>query len=69
MNEYIFYTTEGITLAPKFNEEINNCQVLGFVEAENLSKAKEILLQENPWITQFGFSISEIMVKQVLTIE
>lgn len=34
MNEYIFYTAEGISLAPNQNVEIDNCQVLGFVEAK-----------------------------------
>lgn len=69
MNEYIFYTTEGITLAPNQNEEVENCQVLGIVEAKNVSKAKDLLLQKNPWITKSDFTMDKIMVKQVLTIE
>jgi len=69
MNEYIFYTTEGITLAPNKNEEVENCQVLGIVEAKNVSKAKDLLLQKNPWITKSDFTMDKIMVKQVLTIE
>lgn len=69
MNEYIFYTAEGISLAPNQNVEIDNCQVLGFVEAKNLSEAKNLLLQDNPWITKADFSMSKIMVKQVLTMK
>lgn len=68
MNEYIFYTTEGTTFAPD-QSEIDNCQILAFIDAPNLSKAKELLLQENPWIVEAGFSIDEIAVKQVLTKE
>lgn len=29
MNEYIIYTTEGHTIAPNENVEVENCQVLG----------------------------------------
>ena len=69
MNEYICYTVEGETLAPNQNLDINNCQVLGFIKAKTLSKAKEMLLQENPWIVKAKFSIGKIQVKQVLTKE
>lgn len=69
MNEYIFYTTEGATLAPNQNVEVDNCQILGFVEAKNISEAKDLLLADNPWIVKAGFSTSMIRVKQVLTKE
>lgn len=48
MNEYIFYTTQGMTFPPNEDEEIDNCQILGFVEAKNSSEAKAILLEDNP---------------------
>lgn len=48
MNEYIFYTTEGTTLAPNQDFDVENCQILGFVNAPTLSNAKKLLLQENP---------------------
>lgn len=67
MNEYIFYTTEGTTLAPNQDFDIENCQILGFVNASNLSDARQQLLQENPWIVKANFSIGKIMVKQVFT--
>lgn len=69
MNEYIFYTTEGVTLPPNEDEDIDNCQILGFVEAKNSSEAMDLLLKNNPWIVEAGFSRREIMVKQVLTNE
>lgn len=67
MNEYIFYTTEGITLAPDEDIDVDNCQILGFVEAKDCAKAKKLLLENNPWIIEAVFSTSDIMVKQVLT--
>ena len=36
MNEYIFYTTEGQTLAPNVDYTIENCQVLGFAKGDNI---------------------------------
>lgn len=69
MNEYVFYTTEGTTLPPDKDEDVDNCQILGFVEAKNNSEAMDLLLTNNPWIIEAGFSMREIMVKQVLTTE
>lgn len=69
MNEYIFYTTEGISFPPNKVEDVDNCQILGFVEAKNSSEAMDLLLKNNPWIAETGFSKNEIMVKQVLTNE
>lgn len=67
MNEYVFYTTEGVTLPSKEDKVVDNCQILGFVKAKNISEAKDLLLEDNPWIVETGFSISEILVRQVLT--
>lgn len=69
MNEYVFYTTEGLTLPPNEDEDVDNCQVLGFVEAMSSSEAKRLLLKNNPWIVKAGFSMGKIMVRQVLTNE
>ena len=69
MNEYIFYTAEGVTLPPYEDKGVENCQLLGFAKGKNSSEAKDLLLKENPWIIESGFSISEIWVRQVLTNE
>ncbi len=69
MNEYIFYTTKGETIAPDEEVEIANCQVLGCAQAKNVEQAKQLLLQENPWIEESGFDTSGIMVRQLLTEE
>ena len=64
MNEYVFYTTEGVTLPPKGDEVVDNCQILGFVKAKNISEAKDLLLEDNPWIVETGFSISETSIDE-----
>ena len=56
-----------MTLPPKEDEVVDNCQILGFVKAKSISEAKDLLLEDNPWIVETGFSISEILVRQVLT--
>ena len=69
MNEYILYTTEGSTLAPNQNVDVDNCQILGFVKAENSSEAKDLLIENNPWVVEAGFSENNIVVRQILTME
>ena len=67
MNEYIFYTMEGDTIAPYEDVEIENCQVLGRIQAKNIEQAKQLLLKENQWIEDAGFDTSGIIVKQIFT--
>lgn len=69
MNEYIFYTMEGETIAPYENVEIENSQVLGRIQAKNIEQAKQLLLKESPWIEDAGFDTSGIIVKQIFTEE
>lgn len=66
MNEYIIYTTEGYTIAPNENVEVENCQVIGFANGFNIDEAKRNLLNDNPWIAEAGFNESEFIIKQVL---
>lgn len=68
MNEYIFYTTEGHTIAPNEDVEVENCQVLGCAYGNNKDEAQNNLLKENPWIEEAGFSTSEFLVKQLMAI-
>ena len=67
MNEYIFYTTEGKTLAPNVDYGIENCQVLGFAKGQDARQAEDNLLNANPWITEAGFSRECIISRQVIT--
>ncbi len=66
MNEYIFYTTAGYTLAPDGETEIENCQVLGFAQGRNAAEAKERLLTEQAWIAELGYADKLILSRQVL---
>ena len=65
MNEYIIYTTEGYTIAPNENYEVENCQVLGFVYAYTEEEAKEKLIKNNPWIPEAGFNKNEFIARQI----
>lgn len=60
MNEYIFYTSDGITLSPT-NEEIEN--------GKNSKIARKNLLKNNTWISEYGFRNNEIIAKQIFTDE
>ncbi len=66
MNEYIFYTTAGYTLAPDGETEVENCQVLGFAQGRNAAEAKARLLAEQEWIAELGYADAPILSRQVL---
>ena len=66
MNEYIFYTSAGYTLAPDGETEVENCQVLGFAKGHSAAEAKERLLTEEAWIAELGYADAPILSRQVL---
>ncbi len=66
MNEYIFYTTIGYSLAPDGETEVENCQVLGFAQGRNVDEAKAHLLAEQAWIAELGYAGAPILSRQVL---
>ena len=65
MNEYLFYTYEGFTIAPNENEEVENCQVLGRAKGNNEMEAREKLAKEYPWIKKCGFSVNDAMFVKI----
>lgn len=67
MNEYIFYTAEGLTYPPKEDKEVENCQVLGRGCGTNEIEARENLIKQCPWILECGFDINETIGKQLVT--
>lgn len=69
MKEFILITTEGYTIAPNEDIEIENCQVLGIVKAEDETSSIDILFRENPWICDAGFTREKIISKPLLTEE
>ena len=68
MNEYIIYTTEGYTIAPNENVEVENCQVLGIAKGKDKAEAKGNLLRYNPWIIEAGFDPNEFIVRQLVAV-
>ena len=69
MNEYLFFTLEGTTIAPNADIEVENCQLLGRVRASCVDEARIILLEENPWIEEAGFSTGDLIQEQITTEE
>ena len=67
MNEYIFYTPEGYTYPPCEDMEVENCQVLGRALGNNPEEARNNLMQDNPWIKEYGFDIEVAICKQLFS--
>jgi len=65
VNEYLFYTPEGRTLAPDASREVENCQVLGRARGRNPAEAKTALLQDNPWIVESGFDPARFLAAKL----
>ena len=58
VKEYIFYTTEGITLQPDLGEgagDVENCQILGWAKGCDPATAFESLASECPWLCDTTF--------------
>ncbi|MBQ7211185.1 MAG: hypothetical protein IJS19_00720 [Muribaculaceae bacterium] len=67
MKEYIFYTTEGWTIAPNDNVIVDNCQILGFASGITSEEARDKLLKDNEWIIDAGYNKSSIIAKQIVS--
>lgn len=67
MNEYIFYTAEGVTYPPIQDKEVENCQVLGRALGKNVREARTELGKKSPWIKDCGFDMKKAISKQLLT--
>lgn len=67
MNEYLFFTSEGQTVAPNGDAEIENCQILGRAKGKNALEARENLLADNEWISEAHFNPAKFWSVQVLT--
>lgn len=67
MSKFVFITSEGETIAPNENVEINNMQVIGMVEnAIDKDDALKILLKENSWIWDSGFNVAEFIAYEII---
>lgn len=66
MKKYLFYTPEGITLAPDPEVEIENCQLLGFSIGSNEVDALHNLLKDNNWIQKAGYDVKKVVAVQIV---
>jgi hypothetical protein len=64
MATYIFYTDQGLTIAPN-GEEVENFQIIGFEEGISEAEAFENLLKNNNWINEMKFSTDNFKCKLV----
>ena len=62
MKTFLFYTTEGETIAPD-GSEVENCQVLAFVDARNAAEARCKFCEQEQWAMESGYC--EILVREV----
>lgn len=67
MNKYLIFTTEGITYGPNTNVNIENCQILGTIEAMSANEAIKLLFEQNEWIARSGFTITNMHAYPILT--
>lgn len=66
MKKYIILTPEGETIAPNSSFEVDNLQVLGIVEnVNNENEAIISLLQENSWIIDAEYNVSEFIIYEL----
>jgi hypothetical protein len=64
MKKYIVLTNEGYTFSPK-DSEINNLQVLGFIESKNKEEAKEKFFINNEWVLETGFDKNNMIIYEL----
>ena len=64
MNKYLLYTDEGYCEDPN-GEEIDNCQYLGRVAARDEDEALDKFFNENPWVSESGYSKAGVIVAQL----
>ncbi len=66
MKTFLFYTGEGITYSPT-DVLCENYQILGFEFGKSQEEAFTTFLINNLWILEYGFSLENIMTRQVET--
>lgn len=64
MKTFLFYTSEGITYSPT-DLLCENYQILGFESGNSQKEAFDTFLINNLWVSEYGFSIENIMTRQV----
>lgn len=65
MKRFLVYTAEGYTESPT-SEHVENCQVLGEVEANCEMEAIKVLFERKNWITTSGFSKKAAIAREIV---
>ncbi len=65
MKHYIFYTTEGYTFSPNYND-IENCQILAFEHAIDIKSARVLFNQHHSHLVKQGSSLEKIICKEII---
>lgn len=67
MKKYIILTSEGQTIPPNIDIEVNNLQVLGIIDnVNNENEAIVKLLRENTWIIDAEYNVTEFILYELL---
>ncbi len=64
LKKYIFYTTEGFTQDLK-NNDVENCQIIDWIEGKSPKNAFQNLKKENQFLKQVNFD--NIMCQELLS--
>ena len=65
MKRFIVYTTEGYTESPT-SMQVENCQVLGEIEAPNGREAIDTLFEKELWLTELNFSKHAAIAREIV---
>lgn len=65
MKTFIIYTTQGATSGPNIETDVENCQVLGTIQANNSADAINELFEKNEWIHNAGFTKDYVLVNEL----
>lgn len=66
MKTFIFFTGDGFTYSPT-DVLCENYQILGFESGKSQEEAFDTFLVNNLWVSEYGFSLENIVTRQVAT--
>jgi len=65
MKHFLIYTVEGFTESPTL-EPVENCQILGEIDAETSDSAIRSLFERDTWIEKIGFSKNSAVAREIV---
>ena len=71
--KWMFYNTEGYEEAPgtkdnndDYVQDVNNCQILGEGEGENINEAFDAFIKDNPIVTDPRYCYTEVIAQEIV---